>query len=94
MDSRQLTGVIDRFEGDLAVVLLEADGDVVDETTVERDELPEDAAHANAVLSVTLAEDTVLDVTYDDEETTQREQDARERFDRLAERPPSDENDS
>ena len=92
MNSRQLTGVIDRFEGDLAVVLLEEDGDVVDEMAIERDELPEHAAHTNAVLSVTLAGDTVLDVSYDEEETMQREQDVRERFDRLAERPPHDDN--
>jgi len=94
MDSRQLTGVIDRFEGDLAVVLLEAGGDVVDEVTIERDDLPENAAHENAVLSVTLAGDDVLDVSYDDEETTRRTRDARERFDRLAERPPRDEDDT
>lgn len=94
MDSRQLTGVIDRFEEDLAVVLLEDDGDVVDETTIERSELPENAAHTNAVLSVTLSGDTVLDVSYNEEETTRRTQDARERFDRLAERPPRDENDN
>jgi len=94
MDSRELTGVVDRFEGDLAVVLLEDDGDVVDEVTIERGALPENAVHENAVLSVTLAGDDVRDVSYDEEETTRRTQDVRERFDRLAERPPRDEDDT
>lgn len=90
MVTENFTGVIDRFEGDLAVILLEADGEVVDEKTLEREELPDDGAHADAVLDVELTDGEVTDVSYDREETVQRKERAQSRFDRLAKRPPND----
>ncbi|WP_245977523.1 DUF3006 family protein [Halopiger aswanensis] len=41
----------------MAVLLLEADGEVVDERTVPVDRLPEDGAHEGAVLEVVIADD-------------------------------------
>jgi hypothetical protein len=90
METQQFTGVIDRFEDDLAVVLLEADGEVVDEVVLERDELPSEAAHTDAVLVVTITDGAVTDLSYDAAETAERQERAQSRFDRLAERPPSE----
>ena len=90
MATHYYTGVIDRFEDDLAVILLEADGDVVDELVLDRDDLPADAAHVDAVLEVTLKDGEVTDLVYDAGETATRKDEAQSRFDRLAERPPKD----
>lgn len=94
MATHYYTGVIDRFEDDLAVILLEADGDVVDELILDREDLPEDAAHVNAILEVTLEDGELTDLVYDAAETENRKDRAQSRFDRLAERPPSDDDDS
>jgi len=90
MATSYYTGVIDRFEDDLAVILLEAEGDVVDELVLDRDDLPEDAAHVDAVLEVTLEDGEVTDLVYNAGETATRKDTAQSRFDRLSERPPSD----
>ncbi|MGQ4557401.1 DUF3006 family protein [Halobellus sp. GM3] len=91
MTTQQFTGVIDRFEEELAVILLEVDGEVVDEIALDRSELPTEAAHPDAVLEVTLTDGEVTDLSYDPVETTDRKERAQSRFDRLAERPPDDE---
>lgn len=91
MSTKQFTGVIDRFEEDLAVILLEEDGEVVDEIVLDRAKLPDEAAHQDAVLEVTLTEGEVTELSYDPAETDDRTERAQSRFDRLAERPPSDE---
>lgn len=89
MSTYKFTGVIDRFEDDLAVVLLEVYGDVVDEIVIDRSKLPADAAHPDAVLEITLTGDgEVTAIEYDPEESTDRKERAQSRFDRLAERPP------
>lgn len=90
MTTEQFIGVIDRFEGDLAVILLEADGDVVDEKVVERDELPERAAHVDAILDVEFTDGEITDLSYDQEETVRRKDHTQSRFDRLAKRPPNE----
>jgi len=90
MTTQYYTGVIDRFEDELAVILLEDDGDVVDELVLDRDDLPTDAAHEDAILEVTLEDGEVTDLVYDAAETENRKDRAQSRFDRLSERPPSD----
>jgi len=91
MSTHKFTAVIDRFEDDLAVLLLEAGGEVVDEIVLDRAELPADAAHPDAVLEVTLNSDgEVAALEYEADETVDRKEQAQSRFDRLAERPPSD----
>lgn len=94
MSTNKFTGVIDRFEDDLAVILLEEDGEVVDEIVLDRAELPADATHPDAVLVVTLTDGEVADLVYDAAETADRKERAQSRFDRLAERPPSDDESS
>lgn len=94
MCTTQFTGVIDRFEDDLAVILLEEDGDVVDEVVCDREELPAEAAHVDAVLAVTLTDGEVTELLYEPDETADRKERAQSRFDRLAERPPDDDGSS
>ncbi|WP_256546869.1 DUF3006 domain-containing protein [Halobellus inordinatus] len=94
MTTQQFTGVIDRFEDEIAVILLEADGEVVDEIIFDRAELPAAASHPDAVLEVTLTDGEVTELSYDSEETADRNDRAQSRFDQLAERPPNDEESS
>ncbi|MDL0119152.1 DUF3006 domain-containing protein [Halobacterium salinarum] len=94
MTTKQFTGVLDRFEDDLAVILLEEQGDVVDEVVVERMDLPDEAAHPDAVLEVTLTDGDVTELVYDAAATANRKERAQSRFDRLAERPPNNDEDA
>ena len=87
------TGVIDRFEGNQAVVLLESGAEVVDEWVVDREELPEDGRHVDAVFHIEVEGGDVVELTYDEDETKHRKETAQERFDSLARRPPADDED-
>lgn len=88
------TAVVDRFEEQLAVLLLEADGDTVGEVVVEQDQLPDAGRHVDAVLTVTLVDDDVSDATYEEDESDDRAANAQRRFDDLSQRPPSNEDDN
>ncbi|MCU4802642.1 DUF3006 domain-containing protein [Halobacteria archaeon HArc-gm2] len=83
------TAVVDRFEEDLAVLLLEADGDTVGEVVVDEAALPADGRHVDAVLAVELEDDELVEVTYTEAETDERSDQAQSRFDSLSQRPPS-----
>ena len=85
------TAVVDRFEEELAVLLLEADGETVRELVVEQGILPEEGRHVDAVLDVKLVDGKLVDSTYKDAETVERSEDVQRRFDDLSQRPPSDE---
>lgn len=86
--------VVDRFEGDQAVLLLEADGETVGERVLARDRLPEDGRHVDAVLRVDLEDDRVADVRYEPEESERRAERTRRRFDELSRRPPGRDDES
>lgn len=90
--SETCTAVLDRFEDDQAVLLLEEDGETVDELVVEVGDLPSEAQHQNAVLTVLRDEEGITELTYDSDRTESRTDRMRRRFDRLARRPPRDEN--
>lgn len=89
-DTVELTAVVDRFEGDLAVLVLEAGDETVGQKVLPREQLPESARHQDAVLHVELVVTDVVDVEYQQSETVDRAESARDRFDRLSRRPPSD----
>ncbi|MFB6184031.1 MAG: DUF3006 domain-containing protein [Haloarculaceae archaeon] len=95
VDDGGYTAVLDRVEEDeagaeLAVLLVEA-GDVqVDELVVERTALPEGAG-PNSVLEIVVEHGRPIDATVDEDATERRTDAAQDRFDRLARRPPSDE---
>jgi len=91
MSTHTFTDIINRFESDLAVILLEVYGEVVDEIVLGRTELPADAVQPDAVLEVTLtSEGEVVVLEYEADETIDRKEQAQSRFDRFVERPPSD----
>lgn len=87
------TGVVDRFEGDQAVVLLESEGEVVDEMVVNADELPEAGRHDDAVLQISIEDGEIESIAYSEEETDSRKESAQSRFQDLSQRPHSSDSD-
>lgn len=88
------TAVLDRFEDELAVLLLEEGGETIGEVVVSREGLPEDGRHVDAILEVEIEDGELLEATYVEGKTTERAEDSQRRFDELSQRPPSDEDDS
>lgn len=91
LDDGPYTAVVDSIEDGLATVFFEQDGEEVGDAVLESSVLPADARHADAILSVTIAEGDLVEATYDPERTADRADQAQSRFDRLSKRPPSDE---
>ncbi len=65
------TAVLDRCEDDLAMALLERDGEAVDDITVPRADLPESARYQDAVL-LSVKDGAVQQAIYKTKETDQR----------------------
>jgi len=86
----EYTAVVDTIEDGLATVFFERDGDEVGNTVLDASELPSDAQHADAILSVTLTDGYIKSASYNPEATDTRAEAAQDRFDRLSERPPAD----
>lgn len=84
------TAVVDTIEDGFATVFFEQDGEEVGNAVLDPEELPTDAQHADAILTVTIGDGELMDAEYDPEETERRKEAAQNRFDRLSERPPSD----
>jgi hypothetical protein len=81
---RQYTAVLDRFEAETAVLLVEADGEVVDELLVERRELPPSGREQGAVFDLRVCGDSLRVLSYRPTETEERATASQSRFDRLA----------
>lgn len=81
------TAVVDRFEEDLAVLVVEDDGETVGEYVTSSGNLPDDGREVDAVLTATFDEGEMIDVSFNEEETEQRQQQTQSRFDRLSRRP-------
>jgi hypothetical protein len=77
---------VDRVEGELAVVLVEEDGDVIGEVTQPLGDLPP-GVEPGSVLEIRLDDGDLVEVTEDPEETRARKENARNRFDKLSRRP-------
>ncbi len=86
----EYTAVVDRIEDGLAAVLIEEDGTDVYELLVEPTKLPEGGQHADDVLTVEVRDGELIEANYEPSETEDRRESAQNRFDQLAERPPSD----
>jgi hypothetical protein len=80
------TAVLDRFEDDLAVFVLEDDGEAVHEVVLERASLPEAGRTADAVFRLVIEDETVTGATYDADETDERAARTGRRFRRLSRR--------
>ena len=76
---------VDRIEEGRAVLLVESDGDTVAERHLPENELPADAGEG-AVLEVDFEAGDLLDVEYRPDETEDRRERMREKFDRLSKR--------
>lgn len=85
------TAVVDSIEDGLATVFFEQDGEEIGDALLDAGELPEDGRHADAILSVSVADEAALEWEYRAAETERRTEAAQSRFDRLSKRPPSDE---
>ncbi|WP_135805420.1 DUF3006 domain-containing protein [Halorussus marinus] len=81
--------VLDRFEGERAVLLVEDGGTVLDEFAVRTRRLPADSRQ-NAVFRVTVRNGHLVSARPDPEASERRLAEAQDRFDRLAERPPDE----
>lgn len=88
--SGTFTAVVDRFEGDRAVLVLERNGETAGEFVTDAGTLPDDGRHVDAVLEVTLREGELVAVEDRPAETEARGERAQRRFDRLSRRPPRD----
>lgn len=79
--------ILDRIVDDeTAVLLLERDGETVDELTLETADLPVDGRHEGAVFELTVEEGTVVDLAYRPETESDRRERAQDRFDGLSKR--------
>jgi hypothetical protein len=85
------TAVVDSVEDGFATVFFERDGEETGNAVLDTAALPEDARRGDAVLRVTITDGALVEAEYDAERTEVRSERAQDRFDRLSERPPSDE---
>jgi len=85
--SGHFRAVLDRVEEGVGVVLIESDGEVVDEESVDLDDLAA-GVEAGAVLQATYDDGALRRLVFDPEETARRRSELQDRFDRLAERSP------
>ena len=85
--TEEYIGVLDRFEGSQAVMLLEADGETVDEYVLSRESLPEKSRDVDNVFRIVRDADEIVSLDFDEEETKQRIESVESQFDRLSERP-------
>lgn len=85
------TAVVDSIEDGVATIFIEEDGEEIGHATCEATELPADGRQADAILLVTVVNGSPLRWTPDPERSLERTEAAQDRFDRLSERPPSDE---
>jgi len=86
----QYTAVVDRIEGGYATILLEEDGEDAHELVVYPEALPSDSRHSDAILTVKITDGELAEAKYRPDETGARQESSQSRFDRLSERPPSD----
>lgn len=79
--------VVDRIEDDLAVLLVEDGGEVIDEVVVDCDDLPS-GVEAGTVAVATFEDGAVRRLGSRPVSTDRRRSTLQDRFDRLADRPP------
>lgn len=85
------TAVVDHFEDNRAVLVVEGDGEPAGELVVEESRLPEAGRIVDSVLTVEVMDGELVSAAYEESATTERAEDTQSRFDRLSNRLPSDE---
>jgi hypothetical protein len=83
------TAVVDRIEDSLATLEVNGDDELYS-LTVDEHDLPESARHADAVLETEIVEEALVGVDYNEAATEERKTQAQDRFDKLSQRPPRD----
>ena len=91
VDDGTYTAVLDRFEDDLAVLVLESDDETIGQLVVDAGALPADGQHQDALFTVVVRDDELAETTYHPDRTAHRQETAQSRFDRLAGRADRDE---
>lgn len=93
LDGGTYTATLDRFEdapdGRLAVLVVERDGEPVGQVDLPVEAVPTAGRSVDSVFSL-VRTDERFELTYRADETTARAESAQTRFDRLAQRPPAD----
>ncbi len=81
------TCVVDRIVDErTAVVLLEEDGDVVEQLDLDLETLPEECRHEGALFDADVSDGALVDVKYQPERERERRERLQEKFDRLSKR--------
>lgn len=81
------TGVVDRIvDGKTAVILLEADGETVEQLDVAVEELPDEGRHEGAIFELVVDDGEIRDWQYRPATERRRREEAQDRLDRLSER--------
>jgi hypothetical protein len=80
------TAVLDRYEGDHAVFVIEADGQDIGEAAIMRDSIPDDARTVDTVVELTVVRGVPTTIETRPEETAERTDRTQDRFDRLSRR--------
>lgn len=88
------TAVVDSIEDGLATIFYEQDGEDVASDVRDASDLPEDGRHADALFTVIVRDEAVVDWSYKPTETEDRHEAAQNRFDRLSSRPPSEDDET
>ncbi len=84
------TAVVDRIvDGENAVILLEEDGEVIEQLDIPADQLPAPVQEDGGVVAVTVQEGALESIEYLPETTQKRRQSAQRKLDRLS-KPLSD----
>ncbi|AZH24785.1 DUF3006 domain-containing protein [Haloplanus aerogenes] len=84
------TAVLDRFEDDVAVLVLESDDETLGQVVVDAETIPAEGQHQDALFTVVMCGGELAEVTYHPDQTEERRETAQSRFDRLSERSDSD----
>lgn len=90
LENGSYTAVVDSIEDGLATVFFEQDGTEMGSAVIDSTALPTEAQHADAILEVTVEDGEMLEARYDPEQAKERKEAAQDRFERLAERPSSE----
>jgi len=85
------TAVVDSIEDGFATVFFEYDGEEIGDAVFDVTKLPDVGRHADAIFSITVESEDIIEWEYRERKTEQRKEAAQNRFDRLSERPSSDE---
>mgnify|MGYP000153157313 CR=1 FL=1 len=84
------TAVVDTVEEGLVTLIFDRSDEGASGCVVNATNLPVDARHQDAVLTVTVDDGDFVDYEYDPEATDTRQREAQDRFDRLSQRPPEE----